>query len=184
MNPRQLKTRYPERLRRASRPVPPARSSCRTLPVRVEDVLPRVWGFALRLSNDEGDAARLVEHAYRRTLDDWELGWTAPLLRLFKAVYWAWEGARHRKFTEQHSTEPKCRGPIAENSLPLHDEIVRAVGCLPDDERVAILLWAVEGLSTEEVAEILHVEPSAVSARLIRAIRTISILRSAQRDIF
>jgi RNA polymerase sigma-70 factor (ECF subfamily) len=175
MNPQQFKTRYPERARRALLPVSLARLSCHASSVCVEDVLPRVWGFALRLSNDEGEAARFVEDAYRRTLDDWELGSTAPLLRLFKAVYWAREGAPHRKFTERHPTERKRRTPIAENSSTLHNEIVHAVDCLPDAERVAILLWAVEGLSNEEVAEILHVEPSAVSARLLRAIRTISL---------
>ena len=57
--------------------------------------------------------------------------------------------------------------------VSLHSKIIAAVGCLPDAERVVILLSAVEGLGNDEIAVILGITLSVVSDRLIRAIRII-----------
>ncbi|CDY77235.1 RNA polymerase sigma-54 factor RpoN [Caballeronia glathei] len=139
-----------------------------------EDVLARIWAFALRLSNDEGEAARLVEQAYQRELNDSNASQTSTiLLRLYKAIHSAWEHARREGKAPARDTGPKWQPSIAAKGSSLHSKIIAAVGCLPDAERVVILLSAVEGLGNDEIAVILGITLSVVSDRLIRAIRII-----------
>lgn len=71
-----------------------------------------------------------------------------------------------RSFWKRH-TEP------LDESIPCSDPeesaLLEAVGRLPDKSRVVIHLHYYEGYNYEEIAEILHIRPSAVSMRLHRA---------------
>lgn len=49
--------------------------------------------------------------------------------------------------------------------------VSRAIAALPDGERAAILLHAVDGLDTAEVAESLHISKTAAKVRIFRARR-------------
>jgi RNA polymerase sigma factor (sigma-70 family) len=54
------------------------------------------------------------------------------------------------------------------------ERLHRAVDTLPDTYRVVLLLWAVEGLKYEQIAEVLDVALGTVLSRLYRARMTLS----------
>lgn len=54
-----------------------------------------------------------------------------------------------------------------ENHLQLH-EVQEALGQLPEEQRAALILVCVEGLSYKEAAEVLDVPMGTVSSRLVR----------------
>ena len=63
-------------------------------------------------------------------------------------------------------------GPTSENILGARQELIavrRAIGDLPDRQRMALLLVAVAGLETPEIAAILGTSRGAVEQLLVRA---------------
>ncbi len=63
----------------------------------------------------------------------------------------------------------KLRGPAPPRGAPSHAPIVDALAELPFDERVALLLVALEGLSYEDAANVCGATRETTVARLIRA---------------
>jgi len=140
-------------------------------------VLPRLRRFARGLSGSVADADDLVQAACERALarqhqfqegtrfDSW----------MFRIVQTIWiDQVRSRDvrkeggdITEDQlgSDEPVRR---VEARLAL-DEVRRAVEHLPSDQRMALLLVTVEGLSYKEAAEVVQVPVGTIMSRLSRA---------------
>ena len=140
-------------------------------------VLPRLRRFARGLSGSISDADDLVQAACERALarqhqfqegtrfDSW----------MFRIVQTIWiDQIRSRDVRKEDgdiaqdrlgSDEPVRR---AEARLAL-DEVRRALDCLPPDQRTALLLVTVEGLSYKEAAEALQVPVGTIMSRLSRA---------------
>ncbi len=150
----------------------------------LQELLPGVWTFALRISRDPRDAEDLVHRAYLRALErmDELKPETAPLNWMFSIVCSLWfndvrvRSGRHRTSQEWNERFIKAiAGPAAHP--PASDvtkrRIVAAVEQLPDAQRVVMLLVAVEGLSYDETANVLDVPVETVMHRLSRARRTV-----------
>jgi RNA polymerase sigma-70 factor (ECF subfamily) len=147
-------------------------------------LLPRLWRFALRLTKDSHDAEELVQRAYIRALarrHQLRPG-TSMITLLFSSVSSIWlnelRGRRVRGYDSmQRSDELSEKVPNAGAFEPerqaLHRQIVRMVQTLPDAQRAAMLLVAVEGLSHREAASVLEIPVGAVKSRLARARRSI-----------
>jgi RNA polymerase sigma-70 factor (ECF subfamily) len=140
-------------------------------------VLPRLRRFARGLTGSTADADDLVQAACERALarqhqfqegtrfDSW----------MFRIVQTIWidqmraRGVRREEgeLAEEHlgSDEPVRR---VEARLALA-EIRRAVDRLPPDQRAALLLVTVEGLSYREAAEVVQVPVGTIMSRLARA---------------
>lgn len=140
-------------------------------------VLPRLRRFARGLSGSVADADDLVQAACERALarqhqfqegtrfDSW----------MFRIVQTIWiDQVRSRDvrkeggdITEDQlgSDEPVRR---VEARLALA-EVRRAVEHLPSDQRMALLLVTVEGLSYKEAAEVVQVPVGTIMSRLSRA---------------
>jgi RNA polymerase sigma-70 factor (ECF subfamily) len=76
--------------------------------------------------------------------------------------------------------DPAARTPEAD---VMHGQIVDAVECLPEAQRVVMQLVAVEGLSYREAAEVLDVPIGTVMSRLARARQTIGALFGAREAV-
>jgi RNA polymerase sigma-70 factor, ECF subfamily len=66
--------------------------------------------------------------------------------------------------------------PDSDRALAARQELVltrKALAALPDRQRLAILLAAVGGLETKEIAETLDISPGAVEQLLVRARRSL-----------
>jgi len=140
-------------------------------------VLPRLRRFARGLSGSVADADDLVQAACERALarqhqfqegtrfDSW----------MFRIVQTIWiDQVRSRDVRKEGgdiaedrlgSDEPVRR---VEARLAL-DEVWRAVDHLPSDQRMALLLVTVEGLSYKEAAEVVQVPVGTIMSRLSRA---------------
>jgi len=140
-------------------------------------VLPRLRRFARGLSGSITDADDLVQAACERALarqhqfqegtrfDSW----------MFRIVQTIWiDQVRSRDVRKEDgdtaqdrlgSNEPVRR---VEARLAL-DEVRRALDCLPPDQRTALLLVTVEGLSYKEAAETVQVPVGTIMSRLARA---------------
>ena len=140
-------------------------------------VLPRLRRFARGLSGSVSDADDLVQAACERALarqhqfqegtrfDSW----------MFRIVQTIWiDQVRSRDVRKEDgdigedrlgSDEPVRR---VEARLAL-DEVRRALDRLPPDQRAALLLVTVEGLSYKEAAEVVQVPVGTIMSRLSRA---------------
>ncbi|GGP26109.1 RNA polymerase sigma factor [Silvimonas amylolytica] len=146
----------------------------------IPSLLPRLWRFALRLTANRHDAEDLVQRACVRALErphQLQEG-TSPLSWLFSIMYSIWiSEVRARKVRAgsaaewqdeafEHLPDPRASDP--ENEM-LHQQIISAVGALPDPQRVVMLLVAIEGLSYREAAVALDIPIGTVMSRLARA---------------
>jgi RNA polymerase sigma-70 factor (ECF subfamily) len=163
------------------------------LPSLLPGMLPRLWAFALRICGDRHDAEDLVQRACVRALErahqlqpD-----TAPLSWMFSIMHSTWinelraRNVRARSGMEwdddflETVADPHARTP--EQNV-MNSQIASAVQRLPETQRVAMLLVAVEGLSYKEAADTLGVPIGTVMSRLSRARQTIGVQFGVQES--
>lgn len=73
--------------------------------------------------------------------------------------------------------EKDATAPLTENSSPEQlllckeerDAVHRAVNSLPDNQKLVILLFYMENLTTAQIAQVLHIPPGTVLSRLHQA---------------
>ncbi|MBB5193318.1 RNA polymerase sigma-70 factor (ECF subfamily) [Silvimonas terrae] len=158
----------------------------------IPSLLPRLWRFALRLTANRHDAEDLVQRACVRALErphQLQEG-TSALSWLFSIMYSIWiSEIRARKVRAVNAADwqddmlenlPDPRAGDPENDL-LHQQIIAAVGALPDPQRVVMLLVGVEGLSYREAAVALDIPIGTVMSRLARARITLGELFAISR---
>ncbi len=157
--------------------------------------LTALYNFALGLARNQDDAADLVQETYFRALRFQHRFQPGTNLRawLFKILRNAFIDSRWRRRRESVTQDPdleisshlqvqgareRGEAPGAANRL-LRLDLREALEQLPDPFRTAILLSDVEGLSVEEIAEIMDCPKNTVKTRLFRG-RT--LLREWLRD--
>jgi len=154
-------------------------------------VLPRLRRFARGLAGSASDADDLVQAACERALgrqhqfqegtrfDSW----------MFRIVQTIWiDQVRARDVRKED-------GDIAEERLGSDEpvrrvearlalaEVRRAVDRLPPDQRAALLLVTVEGLSYKEAAEVVQVPVGTIMSRLARARMALQAQLEAGRGV-
>ncbi|WP_260954846.1 sigma-70 family RNA polymerase sigma factor [Pseudomonas citri] len=137
-------------------------------------LIPRLRRFAVSLTRNPSNADDLVQACLERALSKWSDKRPDGDLRawLFSILYRQFLDAHRRSrryarmlefFTGGQDAQPSVeRSVIAQSSLQAFDQ-------LPTEQR-ALLLWvSVEGLSYQQVADILGVPTGTVMSRLSRA---------------
>jgi len=144
-------------------------------------MLPKLWTFALRLTGDRHDAEDLVQRACVRALERADAHLrpdSAPLNWLYSIVHSLWVNelrARNVRSRSGVAWDDEMLENVADgvSGLPdehaSHQQIVDAVERLPQTQRIALLLVAVEGFSYREAAQILDVPVATVTGRLSAA---------------
>ena len=139
------------------------------------ELLPRLRRFARVLARNAHDADDLVQTAIERALAHAaQLRADAPLAGwLFGILRHAWideqraRGRRGRLFGAAESGEEIAD---ASHGTPLESIAVRdAVARLPEEQRLAVALVLVEGLSYKEAAHVMEVPIGTLTSRLARA---------------
>lgn len=146
------------------------------------DVEPRIYRFGLRMCGSEEAAKDVLQQTLLtafKSLHDFKGNaqlstWLYQIARSFCSR------SRRRRVDEPASTEPledvAARTP-SEDASPEDTAHARELGellrvailALPDAQREALILRDVEGLSTEEAAEVLGIEVANLKTRLHRA---------------
>jgi RNA polymerase sigma-70 factor (ECF subfamily) len=157
------------------------------LPTLLPDLLPRLWAFALRLSGNRHDAEDLVQHTCVRALERQHQlrADSSPLSWMFAIAHSIWlneirarsiRGRTHVAWDDallEIVADPSARPPDVQL---MYRQIIRAVAQLPEAQRAALLLVAIEGLTYSEAAAALGVPIGTVMSRLARARRSIGML--------
>ena len=158
-----------------------------------EEALPHLdalYGTALRMTRNRGDAEDLVQETYLRALRFWDRYTPGTNCKawLFKIL----TNTGINRFVKRSrepvrvpfdAVEPTLRQPdrdgfgaTAAGDLPaladfLDDEVKQALESLPESFRIVLLLAVVEGFAYKEIAEMLEIPIGTVMSRLFRARR-------------
>lgn len=135
----------------------------------------RLFRIALRILADAADAEDAVQESYMRAFDalsrgryDEQLRVEAWLVTIVTRV--SIDTLRSRKRRPQASDdEPHSQRALSEDQLAAVVELGRWLNELGPDQRAAVVLKYMEGMTSAEVAAILGVSEGAVEQRLLRA---------------
>ncbi|BEV46681.1 sigma-70 family RNA polymerase sigma factor [Afipia carboxidovorans] len=136
----------------------------------VETMIPALRRYARALTHDREAADDLVQDTLVRALRAEKLFLGGDLRAWLYTILTNLNRNRRRSLArrpvlaEYHDDAPEPSGTEAEGR-----DIARALATLPDDQRSALLLVALEGLSYRDVAEIQGVPIGTVMSRLARA---------------
>jgi RNA polymerase sigma-70 factor (ECF subfamily) len=144
--------------------------------------LDTLYGMALRLTGDSVDAEDLVQETCLRAcraFDRFELqsyGVRPWLLRIMHNLHLnrVRQAKNQAKVIEDNQLDDEVPSPLpapwmCNRSLESVDQrIIRALKQLSDETRAVVLMWAIEGLSYQEIAIALSIPVGTVMSRLHR----------------
>jgi len=144
---------------------------------RIVELLPRLRRLARALARDPADADDLVQTTVERALA--RAGQWAPGTRLdswtFRIMKNAWidearaRSRRGKVFAAEETGEMVgFDGGGAMQARLEAAEVERAMAALPQDQRLAVALVLVEGLSYKEAADVLEIPQGTLTSRLVR----------------
>ena len=142
---------------------------------QLREQIPRLRRFAVGLTRDPQGADDLVQSTLERALSRWESRRDVAALKpwLFSILYRQFLNNRRRtrryvSVLERFHAAGSEAHPSAEREVAAQTAL-EALGQLPSEQR-SLLLWvSVEGLSYQQIAEILDVPIGTVMSRLSRA---------------
>ena len=141
------------------------------------ELLPRLRRLARALTGSRDDADDLVQATVERALSrrsQWQEGtrldsWTFTMMRN------AWiDETRARKRKPTRPAEPEALARVADPAVAPPEvrmqarRVEQALATLPDQQRIAVALVLVEGLSYAEAAKVLDIPVGTLTSRLGR----------------
>ena len=139
---------------------------------------PRLRRFATGLTGSLDEADDLVQAVYERAVErhwQWEPG-TRFQSWVFKIAHSLWISRQRQVTVRGGRNEPVdpdsligCDGERAVQAKLALADVRRLVALLPPEQRGALMLVAVDGLSYADAAEVLAVPPGTVASRVARA---------------
>ncbi len=153
-------------------------------------MLPRLRRFARVLRPQDTDAQDLVQHTVERVLASrkgFKAGtrldsWAFTIMRRIaiddsrKAQRWARVVSPEDDATPQAPDPAQAGEGLRTDALAARD----AIHALPDDQRQAVALVLIEGLSYAEAAQVLGVPAGTLTSRLVRGRQTLVDVLAAQ----
>ena len=149
---------------------------------RIAELLPRLRRFARTLAWKPEDADDLVQIAVERALksiNQWQEG-TRLDSWIFRIMKNAWTDELRSRARRDEVLAPEEAGShvgVSETgSLITRLSVEAAMAKLPDEQRMAVSLVLVEGLSYKEAADVLDVPIGTLTSRLARGRETLQRL--------
>ncbi len=154
--------------------------------VLVTRTTPRLYRLAARITGDPGDAEDALQDAYLRAFDalaegrfDQRSGVETWLYRIVaNSALDTLRARKRRRARVDLDPEGSSEGaPVDDQGRLAARAALRELDAwmeeLPPDQRTAIVLKEIEGLSSNEVAEVMKCSVGAVEQRLVRARATL-----------
>jgi RNA polymerase sigma-70 factor (ECF subfamily) len=140
-------------------------------------LLPRLRRLARALARDAADADDLVQLSLERALarrEQWTPG-TQLHSWVFTIMKRAWIDEARSRTRRRRWLAPAAEGEFVADPTAVSletrltaDSVEAAMSRLPDDQRLAVALVLVEGLSYREAADVLEVPVGTLTSRLVR----------------
>lgn len=148
---------------------------------QVEDEMPHVWRFALRLSGSTEDAEELLQKTMLRALQKRSQYKSSTHLRswLFSISHSIWKNDLRAKSIRKNVdfNTPKIEQALGTTNdaetNQLFQQVIHRVNELPEAQRTVMILVAIQGFSYQETSDILELPIGTVMSRLARARITI-----------
>ena len=145
----------------------------------VEDHSDRVYRLAYRLTGDRHDAEDLTQEVFVRvfrSLDSYSPGTFEGWLHRITTNLFLDQARRRQRIrfdalSDERAARLTSSSPAPEAAYAdqrFDDDVERALATLPPDFRAAVVLCDVEGLSYEEIAQILDAKLGTVRSRIHR----------------
>ena len=139
----------------------------------IVDLLPRLRRLARALTRDVTAADDLVQIAIERALsrrDQWRPGTRldAWVMRIMKNAWIDETRSRGRWRKVLDSEEAGVNVSDGSGQTDEQLAIAQAMANLPDEQRIAVALVLVDGLSYADAAEVLEIPPGTLNSRVVR----------------
>ncbi|MBU6297190.1 MAG: RNA polymerase sigma factor [Alphaproteobacteria bacterium] len=160
-------------------------ASLDTIRSQMVALLPRLRRFALSLTGNRADADDLVQDTVERALANlhrWERGTRLDswMFRIAQNLFI--DSVRARKRARAVVSGPlevaegvATDGVRAAESHIAFGDMCRALGELPEDQRSAVALVLIDGMSYRDAAEVLHIPMGTLTSRLARAREALAV---------
>ncbi|MDB5493293.1 MAG: polymerase subunit sigma-70 [Phenylobacterium sp.] len=144
---------------------------------QIVDLLPRLRRLARVLARDPVDADDLVQATVERALihqDQWRPGTRLDswMFRIMKNAWIDESRARTRRgkvfAPEEQGESIGLDGAAAMEARLAASDVEKAMARLPEEQRLAVALVLVDGLSYKEAADVLEVPQGTLTSRLVR----------------
>jgi RNA polymerase sigma-70 factor (ECF subfamily) len=148
---------------------------------QAERVFPSVFGTALRLTRSREDAEDLAQEAIVRAFDAYDrfdgTNFKAWILRIVTNLYINRYRQKQRGPQMGSLEDDGVYEPMADEAwVPdrqvfdemVGEEVEEALGRVPEDFRLAVILSDIEGMSYQEIADVMDVPIGTVRSRLAR----------------
>jgi len=143
----------------------------------IEPVIPALRRYARTFVRDAADADDLVQDTLERAISRWHQRrsdgetrtWLFTILHNLAVNHLRRAARRGREVPLDDAGESDVGVPSTQEDALRRDDILGAVGQLPDDQRSVLLLVSIEDVSYTEAARILDIPIGTVMSRLARA---------------
>jgi RNA polymerase sigma factor (sigma-70 family) len=143
----------------------------------IEPVIPALRRYARTFVRGAADADDLVQDTLERAISRWHQRrsdgetrtWLFTILHNLAVNHLRRAARRGRVVPLDDAGESDAAVPSTQEDALRHDDILGAVGQLPDDQRSVLLLVSIEDVSYAEAARILDIPIGTVMSRLARA---------------
>ena len=139
----------------------------------IVDLLPRLRRLARALTRDVTAADDLVQIAIERALsrrDQWRPGTRLDswVMRIMKNAWIDETRSRGRWRKVLDSEEAGVNVSDGSGQTDEQLAIAQAMANLPDEQRIAVALVLIDGLSYADAAEVLEIPPGTLNSRVVR----------------
>src|ERR1700730_5300809 len=155
----------------------------------IEPVIPALRRYARTFVRDAAAADDLVQDTLEQAISRWHQrrsdggtrAWVFTILHNLAVNHLRRAARRGREVPLDDAGESDVAVPSTQEDALRRDEILEAVGQLPDDQRSVLLLVSIEDGTYAEAARILDIPIGTVMSRLARARERLLKLLEAQR---
>ena len=157
----------------------------------IEPVIPALRRYARTFVRGAADADDLVQDTLERAISRWHQrrsdgetrAWLFTILHNLAVNHLRRAARRGREVALDDAGESDVAVPSAQEDALRRDDILGAVGRLPDEQRSVLLLVSIEDASYTEAARILDIPIGTVMSRLARArARLLKLLEEPASD--
>ena len=157
----------------------------------IEPVIPALRRYARTFVRDAAAADDLVQDTLERAISRWHQrrsdgetrAWLFTILHNLAVNHLRRAARRGREVPLDDAGESDVAVPSTQEDALRRDDILGAVGQLPDDQRSVLLLVSLEDVSYAEAARVLDIPIGTVMSRLARArARLLKLLEEPASD--